>query len=434
MNLTDIDLKNYTDILPNGLTVVTVEMPHIHNLELAMFVRAGLRFENEKNNGIFHFLEHMLFRGNKKFPSSALLNREFEAIGRDLRASTLSEYTHYGFNPHISQLPRAMELFADFFTEPTFPQIDLERQIILEECQEELNEQGENVDIDDQACKLLYAGDPLSWPTIGTPDTIANIDAGMLKDIFDTHYVPGNMVLCAAGPIYHEDFLPLAERYFSSLSSSGQVIAKDHFHMAEPGKGPGLLFQYDSDSQVQMQICFRGLSCNHPDYYILNLINRIFDDGFTSRLQRALREDRGLVYSVECRATSLSDIGTFDFDVTVRPEKLLQVGEILLGEIKALLATGVSDEELAHSKKRYFYDLDMDQDNPYEQIARYGFTQLYSSELSPEEEWKRIQAITPKEILRVAHNIFVREKLNLILVGPFTPEIKGQLEKEIESF
>ena len=112
---TATEIRTFEDTLANGLTLVTIEMPHLHTLEIALFIRAGLRFENEQNNGISHFLEHMLFRGNRKYPDSIALNLEFEKIGRDLRASTLSEYTYYGFSPHYEQLERGLELFADFF-------------------------------------------------------------------------------------------------------------------------------------------------------------------------------------------------------------------------------------------------------------------------------------------------------------------------------
>ncbi len=435
-NLTESGLKHQTDILDNGLTVVGIEMPHIHSVELALFVRAGLRFENEKNNGVFHFLEHMLFRGNEKFPDSASLNREFESLGRELRASTLSEYTYFGFSPHISGFSRAVELFADFFTRPTFSKIELERQIILEECQEELNEKGENVDIDDQACRLLYEGNPLSWQTIGTEATIAAMDEATLRQAFDEYYVAGNMVLAAAGPIRHEDFLALARRYFAHFPSGGRKIGRDHFQgsVNETQSGPRCRFQHDSDSQAQLQVCFRGVSYNHPDYPAACLINRVFDDGFTSRLQRALREDRGLVYSVECRTTSLSDIGTVDFDVSVRPEKLLEVTAILLAEIKAFAAEGPTDAELAHVKQRALFDLDVDRDGPYEQVARYGLSLLYSEPLSPEEEWLRIRSVTRDEVHALARRLFVPERLNLIVVGPLTALHRRHLEKAVLAY
>lgn len=439
MNLTAIKstgkVKVFKNYLANGLTVVSIEQPHIHSIELAMFVRSGLRFENTNNNGISHFIEHMLFRGNVAFPNSYLLNREFECIGRDLRASTMSDHTYYGFSPHVSNLDRAMDLFSEFFLEPTFPEIELERGIILEECLEDLNEQGIDVDINNLACKLLYPTDPLARPTIGTEESIKGISVEGLKEQYARYYVPGNMILVVAGRVDHKIFLDCAQEHFSRLTGEGST-SLDHFNgrLNEVQLQPALLFQYDSDSQIQLQVCFRAVSYNHPDYFITTLISRLFDDGVTSRLQKILREEKGLVYSVECRATSLPDTGTVDFDVSVRPEKVVEVTKILLDEIKQFVSTGVDEDELGRVKQRYGYDLDSELDDPYRQIVRYGFCHLYASECTVEEERVRISKITPLDILRVAREIFIPEKLNFILVGPYTSELKNTLKLLVQDF
>ena len=436
MEVKEFALKYFNDTLPNGLTVVTVEMPHIHTMEVSMFVRAGLRYENFQNNGISHFLEHMMFRGNGKYPNSIALNMEFENIGRDLRASTLGEYTQYGFSPHVSQLDKGLELFSEFFSSPTFPEIEIERGIILEEYFEELNEDGVNIDINNQACKLLYPETPMAWPTIGTEETIKNIQTEMLKEYFDRHYVPGNMVLAFAGPIDHAEVIDLSKKYFSVLKNGNEPFSKNHFidSISEEQKSPGLHFQEDSDSQIELQVCFRSCSYNDPDFLVLALISRVFDDGFTSRLQRVLREERGLVYSVECRATSMSDLGTMDFDVTVRPEKVVEVTRILLKEITTFVKEGPTESELAHIKKRYFFDLDSELDDPYKQVIRYAFPHLYSSEMSLQEERELIESITAKKMLEVAEKVFEAKNLNLILVGPYTSELKSRLEGLIHQF
>lgn len=436
MSLAVVEIKNYKDVLPNGLTLVTIEMPHIHTVEIAMLVRAGLRFENESDNGISHFLEHMIFRGNKTYPDSVLLNKEFEKIGRDLRASTMSEYTFYGFSPHISQVERGMELLAEFFNEPVFPNIDLEREIILEEYLEEINGEGKNIDINNHACKLLYKGTSLAMPIIGSERSIRSITTEMIRRYFEEYYNSGNMVLVGAGCISHDYFLSLAERYFGPLPAHGTVISRDHFSgsIVEDQREPAVLFQYNSDSQTQLQICFRSIDYNNPDYYKMSLINGIFDGGVTSRLQRALREDRGLVYSIECRATSLSDTGTFDFDVVVSPEKVYRVADILFNEIKSFLRTGPAAEELEHVKKRYSYDLEFDLDDPYKQIIRYGFSELYSQYVTVEEERDIVESITCQDLLDIARRIFTRKNLNVVLVGPFTPELQRDLETFVREF
>jgi len=436
MEVKEFALKYFCDTLPNGLTVVTVEMPHIHTMEVSMFVRAGLRYENLQNNGISHFLEHMMFRGNEKYPNSIALNMEFENIGRDLRASTLGEYTQYGFSPHVSELGKGLELFSEFFSSPTFPEIEIERGIILEEYFEELNEEGVNIDINNQACKLLYPSTPMAWPTIGTENTIKSIQTEMLKEYFNRHYVPGNMVLAFAGPVNHPEVLELSRKYFSDLKNKSKPFPKNHFigSISEEQNSPGLHFQEDSDSQIELQVCFRSCSYNDPDFLVLALISRVFDDGFTSRLQRVLREERGLVYSVECRATSMSDLGTIDFDVTVRPEKVVEVTRTLLKEIKIFVTEGPAESELAHIKKRYFFDLDSELDDPYKQVVRYAFPHLYSSEMSIQEERELIESITAEKMLEVAKEVFEAKNLNFILVGPYTNELKFQLEELIHQF
>ena len=428
-------IKVFKDYLVNGMTVIVIEQPHIHSIELAMFVRSGLRFEDMQNNGISHFVEHMLFRGNSAYPTSHLLNREFELIGRDLRASTMSDHTYYGFSPHISNIDRAINLFSEFFLEPMFPEIELERGIILEECLEDLNEKGVDVDINNLACKLLYPEDALARPTIGTEESIRSISVRDLKEHYAQFYTPDNMILVAAGCVDHKSFFDCAKKHFSRLIGNGSTPS-NHFDeiLNEAQLQPALLFQYDSDSQVQLQVCFRAVSYNHPDYFIATLISRLFDDGVTSRLQKVLREEKGLVYSVECRTTSLPDTGTVDFDVSVRSEKVVEVAKILLNEIKKFTSTGAGEDELKLVKQRYGYDLDYELDDPYRQIIRYGFCHLYSTECTVEEEREKISRITSLDILRVARDIFVPKKINFVLVGPYTSDLEISLQQLVHNF
>ncbi|HKI49891.1 MAG TPA: pitrilysin family protein [Desulfobacteria bacterium] len=433
---TDTEIKSFRNTLTNGLTVVAVEMPHVHTIEVAMFVRAGLRFENEKNNGISHFLEHMMFRGNRKYPDSISLNLEFEKIGRDLRASTLSEYTYYGFSPHYDQLERGMELFAEFFTDPTFPHIEVERGIILEECLEDLNAEGENIDINNVACDLMYPGNSLALPTIGTEESIRSIDAAMLRDYFEQYYCPSNIVLIGAGCLAQTQFHQLAQTHFGKIPRRGTAVPKDYFlnSVREDQTEPQFRVQEDVDSQDEVQICFRSVSYNHPDYYAASLISRLFDDGVSSRLQKVLREEQGLAYSVECRATSLADIGTIDFDVTVRPEKVSATVQVIFGEIKKFLDSGATLEELDHVKKRYMYDLALELDDPGKQAARYGFSELYSKVITLEEERDLVESITLEDIRRMAESVFKARNLNVVLVGPHTPQSDGELERLTREF
>jgi predicted Zn-dependent peptidase len=130
----------------------------------------------------------------------------------------------------------------------------------------------------------------------------------------------------------------------------------------------------------------------------------------------------------------LPDTGTIDFDVSVRSEKVVEVAEILLGEINKFISTGIEEDELRLVKQRYGYDLDYELDDPYRQIMRYGFCHLYSIDYTVEEEWIKVSQVTSIDILRVARNIFVPEKLNFVLVGPYTPKLKASLEQLVREF
>ncbi|NIY18612.1 MAG: insulinase family protein, partial [Nitrospinaceae bacterium] len=295
---------------------------------------------------------------------------------------------------------------------------------------------GENVDINNVACELMYPGDALALPTIGTEQSIQAIDIDMLKDYFRQYYCPSNMVLVAAGNLTHEVFLDLARSGFEKIARRGTGVPKDYFSgsIQENQQAPQFRIQKDVDSQDQLQICFRSVSYNHPDYYHAVLLSRIFDDGVSSRLQKVLREEQGLAYSVECRATSLADIGTIDFDVSVRPEKVTAILKVIFGEIKKFLRSGTGQEELDHIKKRYFFDLELEWDDPGKQVARYGFAELYTRVISLEEEQAMVQAVTAEDLDRVARKIFRPDNLNVILVGPHTPELDRELERLTREF
>jgi len=329
-----------------------------------------------------------------------------------------------------------MELFAEFFTDPTFPGIELERGIILEEYLEDLNAEGENVDINNVACELMYKDNPLALPTIGTEESIKSIDTTMLRGYFDQYYCPSNMVLVGAGCLSQVQLHQLAQTYFGKIQRRGTAVSKDCFlnTVCEDQTEPQFRVQEDVDSQDQVQICFRSVSYNHPDYYAASLISRLFDDGVSSRLQKVLREEQGLAYSVECRATSLADIGTIDFDVSVRPEKVAAIIKVIFGEIKKFLDSGVTLEELDHVKKRYMYDLAMELDEPGKQVARYGFSELYSEVITMEEEKNIVESITLGDIRRMAESIFKARNLNVVLVGPHTEQSDLELEQLIHEF
>ena len=178
------------DVLGNQLRVVTIEMPYLHSAEISLYIKVGSRYETLENNGISHFLEHMLFRGSKNYPSSFLLNHAFESIGNGLYANTFREFTSLWCKLVPEKLTEGLEILSDLIRAPLLSDIEIERQIILEEIMEDLDEDGEDIDIDNISRSLLYPGDPLGFLVIGTRENVREIQRRDLLHHFKKFYVP----------------------------------------------------------------------------------------------------------------------------------------------------------------------------------------------------------------------------------------------------
>ena len=188
-------------MLPNGLRLVTVETPHLHTAAISLYVRAGSRYETPRTNGLSHFVEHMLFRGSSQFPNSFALNLAIEEIGGTLYAETGRDYSLYQIPLQPAELPRGLEILGDLFSTPSFRDIDLERQIIIEEILEDLDDDGRNVNLDDLSRLAAWDGHPLGYTITGPLRNVRRFKVDEVRAHFQHFYGATNMVLCVAGPV-----------------------------------------------------------------------------------------------------------------------------------------------------------------------------------------------------------------------------------------
>src|SRR5882672_9085279 len=189
--------------LRNGLRVVTVETPYLHTANLCLYVRAGSRYETPESNGLSHFVEHMLFRGSRSFPDSLALNRAIEELGGTLYAETGRDYSLYQIPLRAQDIGWGLAILGDLFSTPAFRDIDLERQIILEEILEDLDDRGRNVNVDDLSRSVAWDGHPLGYPITGPLKNVRRFKDADVRRHFTRFYGAANMVLCVAGPLSH---------------------------------------------------------------------------------------------------------------------------------------------------------------------------------------------------------------------------------------
>lgn len=360
-------------VLTNGLRVVAVEMPHLHSVEIAVYIRVGGRNDPREQAGLSHFLEHMLFRGNTDYPTSLDLEVAFDAIGGSVNAATDEESTCYFSRVHPRHVENGIGLFSSMLLRSTLTGIDIEKRIITEEALEDINDRGEETNPSNLSSRLMWPGHPLGVPTIGYLDTISRFTEEDLRGHLASHYVPGNAVVVVAWDIQGETVFAACETAFASWNGPTPPASPPAEHSQH---GVQSLFVKDSDSQVNLQIAFRGFA--RPDQRIMTvrLIRRILCGGGSSRLHLLLRERLGIVYSVDASISAYDETGSFCIELATAPENLpLAVSEILK-ETGRLAVEGVTDEELQRVKEGYFFDLEYSRDSTYEMQVRYGWGEL----------------------------------------------------------
>lgn len=409
----------HLELLPNGLRLLTIEMPHLHSAEMLCYVGVGSRYEAENEGGISHFLEHMLFRGTEDYPKSFYLEAAFESIGGAVNASTDAESTCYHTRFHPDRLDLCAQLFASLLRRPLLQGIEVERRIIMEEALEDYNEQGVEINADNLTSRLLWPGHPLSQPTIGTRDSLAAIDIAALQRYHQTFYTPQNTVIAIAGAIKHSAAHRAVAAAFADWDGK---VAPGPRLWQEPDKeenGPECVWVHDSDSQVGVQFAFRLPGRNDARQMDLRVLRRLLTGGGTSRLLLRLREELGLTYSVDAALSLFAESGCLSIDLAVAPENLVAATREVLLVLAEIRTIAIGADELERLKVGYLYDLDFSQDHTDEMATRFGWGELCGCLRTTEDDRQAIIAITADSLQRTVQELLTPERLKLAIVGPF---------------
>lgn len=420
-----------TQTLPNGLRLVVVEMPHLHSAEIAVYLKVGGRNDPTDKAGLSHFLEHMLFRGTAEHPTTRELESAFEAIGGAVNAATDEETTCYFSRVHPDRVTEGIQLLSSMLLRPTLPGIDVEKRIITEEALEDINERGEEVNPHNLASRLMWPDQPLGHPTIGYLDTIGSLDEGDLREHLAHYYVPGNAVLVVAGSVDAAGVFAAGAEAFGLWGGGPTPVGATAISHQER---PQSLYVEDSDSQVHLQVAFRSFA--RPDRRIMatRLLRRILCGGGCSRLHLLLREELGIIYSVDAAISAYEETGTFAIELSTAPENLIRAVAEVLGETARLAAEPVGEEELRRIRQGYFFDLEYSRDSTYEMQARYGWGELMGLVRHIEEDRDEAAAIDAEILQATARELFAPHNLNLIAVGPWQAKTRKEVEKLLAKY
>ena len=413
--------------LANGLRVCTIEAPHLHGAVVALYVRAGSRYEGATTNGLSHFVEHMLFRGCAQYPNSFALNRAIEERCGMLIGETGRDYSLYQVSLHPRDLGGALDILGDLFLAPSFSDLDLERAIVLEEILDDFDERGRRINTDDLAREALWSGHPLGFPITGPERNIRRFSRADVVRHFRRLYGARNMVLCVAGPVRPAAVLAQVRRAFGRLPPGRRLRP-----LPPPARVNGPRFQsVRSDSaQAEIQILFHALADQDPGSAALIVLLRVLDDGMSTPLHYRVCDQKGLAYHVSAALDPLYDTSLLEIDSACLPEKLPQLASEIVALLSDLRTTLVSEEELAKAKGRYARDVEAGFDDLEGLCSWFGGTALFFSHpRSPAERYRRVAAVSAEQIRQVARRVLQPERMVTVVVGSVERSLSRRVER-----
>lgn len=404
-------------VLNNGVRVVTSRMDHVRSATLIFYFRAGSRHESDEQAGISHFLEHMLFKGTERRPDPVMLTQEIEGVGGILNAGTSRESTNYWVKVPSEHLARAFDVLADMLRNSTFEleELEKERFVIFEEIRG-INDTPDDL-IHDVIDELVWDGQSVGRPVIGTEETVGAITRADLITYQEQQYRPDRLVIAAAGDVHHTQVVELAERYFGDLLSNGI----DTFVPAEVRQTePRVRLVPRPTEQAHLCLSIPALPYTDERRYSQEMIDAILSSGMSSRLFQEIRERLGLVYEVYGYFRSYADVGQGVVYAGTDLTRVEQTIEAILREFAKLRDEPVPVEELERTKQLRKGWISMGLEDSRAVAGWIGAQELVFGEiLTPQEVIERIAAVQSDEMQELARDLFRPELLNLAIVGPY---------------
>ncbi len=404
----------------SGLRVVTERMPSVRSVALGFWVLAGSRDEPPPISGSSHFLEHLLFKGTAE-RSARDIAEAFDAVGGELNAFTAKEYTTYYARVRDHDLPLALDHLTDMLQHSLIRKADVdgERQVILEEIN--VHEDTPDELVHDLFTETLWPGHPLGRPILGTRASITAASRDQVRRFYRRHYLPGKLVVVAAGSVDHDD---LIER-LGDLMETGAVRSEgpSTWRLREGGSAPQpsgrSLVKRRKTEQAHICIGTTGLSRHDPDRFAFGVVNNALGGGMSSRLFQEVREQRGLAYSVYSYHAMYADAGLFCAYAGTTPVRAQEVVDLIRRELEDVAEHGLTPTEFDRAKGHVKGALVLSQEDPGGRMSRLGKSEIGHGEiLTLTQTIRRIDAVTPEDARRAAERV-LSQPMSLTVLGPF---------------
>jgi len=411
-----------TETLPSGLRLLTESMPHVRSATVGVWLTRGSRHESDPESGVAHFVEHMLFKGTTS-RSAQVIAQTIDSIGGQLDAFTSKEYAGYYIKVLDEHLPLAIELLGDIVMHPAFAPADIEREqsVILEEIK--MVEDAPDDLVHEVFAQQFWSRHPLGRPILGTPETVSSFDAPRLRQYFGSTYLAPNVVIAAAGHLEHQAVRALVDRVFADLPG-GSDASSD----APPAVTPGLVIRQKDIEQSHLCLGAPAYHHAHADRHAMYVLNTVLGGSMSSRLFQHIREERGLAYAVFSSLAAYTDAGAITVYAGCATEKVGEVVDLTLAELRALRDEPVPADELQRAKDHLKGSLTLSLENTSSRMSQLARQEMqFGHQFTLDEILRAIDAVSAGDVLRVARDVFRDGAPVATVVGPgaqtsLTPE------------
>jgi len=387
-------------------------MPSVRSVALGLWVRTGSREEAPEQAGVSHFLEHLLFKGTERFTAAGIAEY-FDGLGASVNAGTGKESTTLHARFLDTHLEAAFDLLAEMFLAPTYPEIDSEREVVLEEIAMYEDEPMDRVH--DVLADAIWGEHPLGRRVLGSSEVIASIPVPEIDAYHRSHYTGPKMVVSAAGNLDHERVEELARRHLEPADAD----AGERSDGAEPPANPRISFHRKETEQYH--VCFGGpgIARNDERRFALGVLDGAFGGSTSSRLFQEVREKRGLAYAVGSYTEQYRDGGQVAMYVGTRADNVESACEVIGTELGRLHTDGLSDEELERSKEHVKGRLVLAMEATGARASRIGKAVLFDTPLQTLDEMlAKVDAVTAADVTELAESFYAPASLSAACVGP----------------
>jgi predicted Zn-dependent peptidase len=412
--------------LDSGQRVITERLTHVRSVAIGYWIGAGSRDERNGKAGVSHFIEHLLFKGTNSY-SAQEIAEIFDRLGGELNAATSREHTVVYARVPDERLETAVDVMSDMVFCPLFAELDAEREVVLEEIA--MYEDTPQDFVHDLIAAAVFGNRPLGRPVVGTAEVISSISRRSVAAYHRAMYVPGNVVVAAAGNLDHNRLLELLERAERKQAEAPARASRVRSPLVRM-PAPGIRFQRKDTEQYHVCVGAPGISRSDRRRFAASVLDNILGGSASSRLFQEIREKRGMAYSVYSFASQYTDTGQIGFYVGTREENLTACLEIAAAEIADVAAGNLSETELERAKENLKGRIMLSMESTSNRMTRLGRSVITDTEIqSLPRIIAEIDAVELEAISELAGVLLAEDRLSAAGIGPSEERFSAAVER-----